>query len=169
MNQIYSDRGFVSRNSFTHLVSRSVIRRFRSIDIAINLRENNFIDDVHEAVAGLDVSFDDLRTLIFGVARTLLKDMFVRAHCSCVSTVGHFGFLGARQVLKCDFSVRHHVSLQYESNVNVAGDAGGLIEGGIRGNKDGPQSLVQVVNEIVLGQEGTNDGEVTVRTGKFGF
>ena len=125
----------------------------------ITLRKNHFIDNVHDAVTSFDVSFDDFRTPICGVARTLLEDMVARAHGSCVSVIGHFSFFGTHQVLGGDCRARYQVSLQYKSN--VAGDGGGVIEGGVCGSKDSPFSIVQVVNETILGQEGTNDGEVT--------
>jgi len=79
------------------------------------VEKHHLIDHVNDSVAGFDVDFDDLRSVVHSVSLPLLEETLSLAHAATVLAVGHFdGFL-AFQVLTIDNFILDRVEGQYVS------------------------------------------------------
>mmetsp|Transcript_6908 Transcript_6908/g.14973 ORF Transcript_6908/g.14973 Transcript_6908/m.14973 type:complete len:443 (-) Transcript_6908:51-1379(-) len=132
-----------------------LLRRF------LYLRKDQLIDDVHHAVAGLDVGLDEFRPEVVRVAAALLVGSPALADGPGEHPVGHLDLFGALQVVRGQGGVGHDVSQKDFLDVQVAPEAGGVVKGAVGGSKDRPQAVVQFVGKAVLDQELADDGKVS--------
>ena len=123
---------------------------------------------MHNAIAGLDVCFDNFRAFCVGVRLSLLVDGTVLTNSSCEFPVQHCDLFGAYQILGIYVALRD-VSLQDLFHIDTSREWRGDFEGVVRGGKYSVWSVVQCVYEIIIIQESTKDGEVFATACKFGF